>query len=53
LGAFAISGVEYSGSAARELMSKMDIGETVCEKGSEWNWLRIASNGGLHLYIVW
>jgi hypothetical protein len=27
----------------------MDIGEIFCEKGSEWNWIRIAFNGGLHL----
>jgi hypothetical protein len=35
LAALAISGVEYSGSAAKELISKMDIGQIVCEKQSE------------------
>jgi hypothetical protein len=48
LAAFAISSVEYSGSAAKELITKMNIGEIVCEKRSDWNWIRIAFNGGLY-----
>jgi hypothetical protein len=45
---FGISGVELTGSATRELVnSKMDFRETDCEDGSEWNWLKIVSNGGL------
>jgi hypothetical protein len=44
---FGTSGVEPSGSAARELVGKMYIREIGCEDGSGWNWLRMVSSDGV------
>jgi hypothetical protein len=38
---FGISGVETSGSATRELVSKMDLSETGCEDG---RWMELAQD---------
>ena len=39
-----ISSVEPSGSATRQLISKMNTGELNVHYGGGWNWLRIVSN---------
>ena len=43
---FGISGVETLCSAARELVSKMDLMEMVVRMGGGWNWLRIVCSDG-------
>ena len=49
---FSTSGVEPSGSATRQLISKMYTGELSIQYGGGWNWLRIVTVAGFDISSV-